>query len=86
MTALAIVALTSGFVILVLSGIITSLIRSNKSLVRALIARNSHEVVVLDQSEAKADAAKPTLPMPFSRRPLPPEQDDYDVMPLGLSG
>lgn len=81
MSALAIVAGTLGFVILVLAACLRSVMANNRQLIRALIARNAHEVVVLDQSEARVEAAKPA---PFSRRPLPVDDDEYDLIPMGL--
>lgn len=84
MTALAIVAVTSGFVILVQAAVIRSLISNNRQLVRAIIARNAHEIVVLDQSDAKAEASKPVLRIPFSNKPLPADDDEYEPIPMGL--
>lgn len=83
MSALAIVAGTLGFVIVILSVCLNSVMGNNRQLVRALIARNAHEVVVLDQSDAKSEASRSTLSLPFSRRPLPPE-DDYEPTVMGL--
>ncbi len=84
MSELGLLAGLAGFVILVQSAILKVLVTNNKLLVRALIARNSHELVVLDQSAAKAEIPRRQLSLPFGK-PLPPDDDDYnDPIPLGL--
>ena len=77
------VAALGGVVIFVLASVIGSLLRSNKALTRALIARNAHELVVLDQSQA---ATEPEPKRPWPLRQPKPDADSYDddPIPLGL--
>lgn len=84
MSAVAAVAALGVVTIIVLSSVIGSLLRSNKALTRALIARNAHELVVLDHSQASNDPEPQRLPWP-SRQPKPDDDSyDNDPIPLGL--
>lgn len=83
MSAVAGVIALAGIVIVVLASVIGSLLKSNKALTRALIARNAHELVVLDQSQAATEPA-PVRPWP-SRQPRNDDDSyDNDPIPLGL--
>lgn len=63
------------------AGIIKSLLASNRSLTRALIAKTPHEAAILEQAAA-INEPKP-LRLPFSGQARPVD-DDYPLTPLGL--
>jgi len=63
------------------AGIIKSLLASNRSLTRALIAKTPHDLAVLEQAAAQTEP-KP-LRLPFSGQ-AQPASDDYELTPLGL--
>ena len=84
MSDVAYVALTLLTVIVVQFGVIRALLASNKSLTNAVVAEDAHELRMLESS---TQLSRPALNIPFVRnKPVPYDEDDDDLLPLGLSG
>lgn len=83
MTDAVVVAALAGLVIVVLAGVIRSLLATVKSLTNALVAEDAHELRMLEA----VPQPRPAMNIPFvGNKPAPIEDDDDDLLPLGLSG
>ena len=83
MSDVAVLTVFAGTAIMVLAGVIGALLRTVRHLTNAVIAEDAHELRMLD-----AVPAKPAINIPFVRnKPAPfPDEDDDELVPLGLGG
>lgn len=83
MSDVAILTVFAATAILVLASVIGALLRTVRHLTNAIIANDAHELRMLE-----AVPPKPALNIPFVRnKPAPyPDEDDDDLVPLGLGG
>lgn len=83
MSDVAILATFAGLVVLALAYVIRSLLAANKVLTHALVAQNATELTILERAD------RPALRVPFvGGRPSPifNEDDDDEILPMGLAG